>query len=207
MEKLDLFKHFKKEYAAKKKPMIVDIGHARYLSIEGVGAPGDDIFTDKVGALYAMAYTIKMTRKNKGLQDYVICKLECLYLFDDENADFSSVDKNEWKWRLLIRTPDFVSQQELNSAAAALVEKGKTVSVKKVTLFSDIEGKCLQMLHIGPYDQEQETIKLMLNFGKQHNLQSNGNHHEIYISDPRRVPAERLKTIIRLPVREKMSEV
>ncbi|KPK37831.1 MAG: hypothetical protein AMJ65_13705 [Phycisphaerae bacterium SG8_4] len=202
-EKIDLYKLHKDQYVAPKRPQLVDIETAEYLAISGRGEPGGEEFVAKVGALYGTAYTIKMTRKFTGEQDYGICKLQCQWWFDDERQDFSSAPKEHWNWKLLIRTPDFVRDNELAEAAKKLLEKGKEPEVQQVGLESLTEGLCVQMLHVGPYDQEHETISKMVAFAEQQGLEFCERHHEIYLSDPRRVPPERLKTILRHPVRKK----
>jgi hypothetical protein len=202
-EKIDLYKLHKDQYVAPRQPQLVEIEAAKYLSVDGRGEPGGEEFVAKVGALYAMGYTIKMSRKFAGEQDYVICKLECQWWFDDERQDFASAPKEQWNWKLLIRTPDFVRDKELGEAAERLLEKGKEPEVGKVRLESLTEGLCVQMLHVGPYDQEDETISKMEAFAEQQGLELCDRHHEIYLSDPRRVPPERLKTILRHTVREK----
>ena len=102
----------------------------------------------------------------------------------------------------MIRTPDFVGKTELNQAAKTLREKGKDPEVEEVKLEAVAEGSCVQMLHVGPYDREWETISQMLEFAAEEGYESHGRHHEIYLSDPHRVPPERLKTILRMPVRK-----
>jgi len=193
-EKLDLFKLHKAEYAAPKEPKLVEVGPAEYLTIEGRGEPGGEDFQTALGALYGMAFTIKMTRKIEGLGDYAVCKLE---------SQWWNIDgpKDGWQWKMMIRTPEFVGQDDLASAAAKLVEKKKGAGVDGVKLERIDEGRCVQMLHIGPYDKEHETIAKMLAFAKEKGLAVHGRHHEIYVSDPRRVPPERLKTILRHPLR------
>jgi len=202
-EKVDLYKLHKDQYVAPKQPQLVDIDEAKYLAISGRGEPGGEEFITKIGALYGMAFTIKMTRKFAGEQDYVICKLQCQMWTDDESQDFSTVPKEQWNWKLLIRTPDFVRDSERDEAAEKLLEKGKEPEVKQVKFESFTEGMCVQMLHVGPYDQEHETVSEMEAFAQQQGLELYGLHHEIYLSDPRRVSPERLKTILRLPVRKK----
>ena len=200
--KVDLFKQFKKtEYAQPKKPTLVEIDEGCYLCIDGGGEPGGDEFTAKVGALYAMAYTIKMRRKFDGRRDYVIGKLEGQW-WSDRGPDLKNIPKAEWRWKLMIRTPDFVTLAELEQAAKILVEKGKDPEVTNVKREILSEGPCVQMLHIGPFEQEWETISQMLEFAQQQGYESHGRHHEIYLSDPRRVPPERLKTILRMPVQQ-----
>lgn len=202
-EKIDLFKLNKDEYAAPKKPTIVNVKKAIYLTITGMGAPGGEEFSDRAGALYAIAYTIKMTRKFDGEQDYVICKLEGEYWGEDGNPDLSEFPQEEWCWRLMVRTPEFVGVNDLKKASEALLRKGKQAEVEEVKLEPITQGTCVQMLHVGPYDREEETIAVMEDFAAAQGLKRHGRHREIYLSDPRRVPPERLKTILRLPVRKK----
>jgi hypothetical protein len=199
-EKIDLYKLHKDDYVMPRKPALVDIGAATYLAISGQGAPGGELFSDRVGALYGVAFTVKMTRKFAGQQDYAICKLECQWWAGECGGNLSRVPREQWSWKLLIRTPDFVKAEELEKVVAAMLDKGKTQSVREVQLESLAEGPCVQMLHIGPYEKEHETIELMRNFAEKNALRLHGRHHEIYLSDPRRVAPEKLKTILRMPV-------
>ncbi|MHC4748884.1 MAG: GyrI-like domain-containing protein [Planctomycetota bacterium] len=202
-EKIDLYKLHKDQYVAPRQPQLVKIQKARYLAVSGRSEPGGKEFTDKVGALYGVAYTIKMTRKFAGEQDYVVCKLQGQWWLDDERQDFSAVPREQWNWKLLIRTPDFVRDNELDKAVETLLEKGKEPEVRQVNFESFSEGLCVQALHVGPYDQEHETIDKMAAFAEEQALEFHGRHHEIYLSDPRRVPPERLKTILRHPIMKK----
>ncbi len=202
-EKIDLCKQYKDQYAAPKKPILVTVGEATYLAIRGRGAPGGPEFTDKIGALYGAAFTIKMTRKFAGLQDYVICRLEAQWWLDGSGHDFANVPQDQWNWKLMIRTPPFVEQQELDQAVEKLLKKGKAPRADQVKLESITEGLCVQMLHVGPYEEEGRSILAMKAFADGQGLAFHGRHHEIYLSDPRRIPPERLRTILRLPVREK----
>jgi hypothetical protein len=197
--KIDLYKLHKNDYVAPNKPVLLNIESASYLAIDGRGEPGSAVFTAKIAALYGVAYTIKMTRKFAGEQDYAICKLEALW-WADRHDDFSRVPKTDWCWKLLIRTPDFVRAGELEKAAASLLERGKDTSVRAVSLESFAEGRCVQMLHVGPYEREHETIAVMKAHAEKNGLNFQGRYHDVYLSDPRRVPAERLKTILRHPV-------
>lgn len=201
MEKIDLFKQLRKEdYAQPKKPLLINVKKGAYLAIEGRGEPGGDDFEAKVGALYAVAYTMKMTCKFGGGQDYVVGKLEGQW-WSDEGRDLTKVPKSRWRWKLLIRTPDVVGKGELKQAVKSLKDKGKAPQADEVKLELLAEGPCVQMLHVGPYDKEGETISPMLAFAEAQEYRPHGRHHEIYVSDPRRVPPERLKTILRMPVR------
>jgi hypothetical protein len=202
-EKIDLSKLHKEDYAAPKKPVLLNIKKATYLAISGQGEPGGALFSQHIGALYGMAFTIKMTRKFAGEQDYTVSRLEAQWWAGDKPGDFASAPKSQWRWRLMIRTPDFIGKADLAKAAATLKKKGKTEPVEEVGLESLTEGPCVQMLHVGPYDEESRTIEVMKTHAAAQGLEAHGRHHEIYISDPRRVPPEKLKTILRMPVRKK----
>jgi hypothetical protein len=189
--KLDLYAEHRDEYVAPREPALVDVGPARYLAIAGYGRPGGPEFTAAVGALYTLSFTIKMASKAAG-SDYAVSKLEGLWW-----KDGSSV---EWTWQLLIRVPEFITRKHLTEAVTRLLEREKDEMVSHVTLETLDEGKCVQMLHVGPYSAEQPTIARMRAFAKQQGLSFSGRHHEIYLSDPRRVEVERLRTILRQPV-------
>ena len=204
-DKIDLYKQHKDQYVTPKKPVLVTMDEATYLTISGRGTPGGPEFTEKIGALYGAAFTIKMTRKFAGQQDYVVSKLEAQWWLDGESCDFANAPKDQWNWRLLIRTPPFVKQKELADAARKLIEKGKAPGADQVKLESVTEGVCVQMLHIGPYEEERRSIGVLKAFAEQQGLILHGRHHEIYLCDPRRIAPEKLKTILRLPVREKES--
>jgi hypothetical protein len=197
--KIDIVKAHPQDYAAPRKPRLVDIDPATYLAIDGQGAPGGPNFEARIGALYAMAYTIKMTRKFNGEQDYTIGKLEALWWADSAEC-FASAPRESWRWKLLIRTPEFIEKSELVKARDTLHKRGKATEAEDVRLETLHEGKCVQMLHVGPYDRENETVAEMKRLAEGKGFRFNGLHHEIYLSDPRRIPAERLKTILRQPV-------
>lgn len=201
LEKIDLWTLHKDEYVAPKKPVLVQTGPARYLAIHGRGAPGGPEFEQRTGALYAMAYTLKMTRKFAGLQDYSIGKLETLYWMGGEGECASAAPMAQWRWQVLIRTPEFVEETERTRAVEVLLQKGKPAEVKEVR-FEDLnEGRCVQMLHVGAYERVPETVEIMRVFAEGQGLTFGGPHHEIYLSDPRRVAPDKLKTILRHPVK------
>ena len=200
-DKIDLFKEHKTEYKATSKPAFVETTIAQYLMIDGQGAPGGVVFEECIGALYSMAFTIKMTRKFAGLGDYTVCKLEGLWYTKDGSDSFAMIPQERWQWMLMIRTPECVKGGDLKTAVKALLGKGKAEKVKDVRLEKLEEGKCVQILHVGPYDKVGEAIEKMQAFTKENSLSFTGKHHEIYLSDPRRVAAERLKTIVRRSVR------
>ena len=201
-EKVDLGKLYKHEYVAPKEPTLVKIGPATYLGITGEGAPGGTAFSTRIGALYAMAYTIKMTRKFGGRKDYTISKLETQYWTGKQGNDFSKIPRDQWHWRMLIRTPDFVKAEELEQATAVLLKRGKPPEVKEVGLVSIAPSQSVQLLHIGPYERIGESVAAMKVFAESRGFAFHGLHHEIYLSDPRRVAPEKLKTILREPLRK-----
>lgn len=201
-EKIDLYKLHKNAYVAARKPGLVDVRAAKYLVIAGEGAPGGKPFTDAIGALYGVAFTVKMTRKFAGEQDYAVCKLEAQWWTKRRRGGPLGADKSQWCWKLMIRTPDFIGKDEVERAIAVLRRRGKGgASCGRVKLESVVEGQCVQALHVGPYDAEPATVATMKAFAEAKGLHFNGPHHEIYLSDPRRVPPARLRTILRQPVR------
>lgn len=191
--KVDLLKIHRADYVAPRKPVLLIIKPASYLAIRGRGQPGDPTFTSQIGALYAVAFTTKMQRKFAGRGDYTICKLEARWPAFGANGAPSG-------WELLIRTPETVTAADLDQARSTLRDKKQDAAVSDVQRVSIDEGRCVQMLHVGPYDAERQTVEVMKTFAAKHDLAPHGFYHEIYLSDPRRVPAERLRTILRLPV-------
>jgi hypothetical protein len=203
--KIDVLKLFKAEYKAGKKPGLVETGRAMYLAIEGRGAPGGEDFQSAIAALYGMAYTIKMGRKKDGKGDYTIGKLEGVYWTADQQ-DLATAPVDQWCWSLMIRTPEVVdgypiNSEDLGTAVSRLRDKKKEKGADRAKLVYLEEGSCVQMLHVGPYDKEHKTIAVMEDFCRTENLTPHGLHHEIYLSDPRRVTPEKLKTVLRMPVK------
>ncbi|MEW6161178.1 MAG: GyrI-like domain-containing protein [Verrucomicrobiota bacterium] len=201
-EKMDLYKLHKDDYSMPRKPVVLTIPPATYLAVRGQGEPGGPAFIDRIGALYGVAFTVKMTWKFAGKQDYAVCKLEAQWWSNGGEDNFALVPQKEWCWKLLIRTPSFISQAEIDRAIETLLERGKGETVREVKLESIDEGLCVQMLHVGPYAEEPKTIAIMRAQVEDRGFQFHGRHHEIYISDPRRVAPERLKTILRQPIRK-----
>jgi len=198
--KLDLVKENKAYYSAKTTPEIVSFGETRFLAIEGRSSPGSDEFTSKVGALYSLAYRVKAFMKKEG-KDFVVAKLEGLWWIDSDKP-FLEVPREKWRWKLLIRQPDFVTRDIVEKAKDEVLKKKKLESVKETSFERMKEGKCVQILHIGPYSTESESWAKMRKLMEEENLVENGLHHEIYLTDPRRVPEEKWKTILRQPVKE-----
>ena len=199
--KLDLAKEYKTYYTAKTTPEIVEIEEGRFLTIEGKGSPDGDEFQAKVNALYSLAYGVKNICKREG-KDFVVPKLEGLWWVESDKPALE-VPREEWRWKLLIRMPEFVTYEIVEKSRKEVIKKKNIELVKEIRFEKMKEGKCVQILHIGPYSTESESIEKMKKFMEDRNLIENGPHHEIYLSDPRRVPPEKLKTILRQPIKER----
>lgn len=197
---LDLYAEHADEYAAPTTPVLVNIGPAQYLGITGRGEPGGQAFTNAVGALYNVAFTVKMAQKFAGTP-YTVSKLEALWWGSGPDDDFMFQPRDQWNWQLLIRTPDFITTTEIGSAISTLLGRGKPARVSEVELVTIDEGSCVQMLHVGPYTEEWRSLELMHALAEREGQEVHGRHHEIYLSDPRRVAPAKLRTILRLPVR------
>ena len=207
MDKLDLTKKYKTYYTAKTKPELVQIEVAQFISICGKGDPNDKPFSDNIEALYSTAYTLKFIYKAIE-KDFVVSKLEGLWLFDEAKyagkdmvTTSVEVPRSEWEYRLLIRLPDFVTKQELEKAKETVLSKKGIQLAKHIEFHEMTEGKCVQMLHLGPFSTEPATLKQIQNFCETNALTKNGFHHEIYLSDFRKTESDKLKTILREPVK------
>ena len=198
--KLDLYKKFAADYVTPRQPVLVRTHAAQYLAIAGRGEPGGPEFTARLGCLYNVAFTIKMARKFAG-RDYAVSKLEGLWWGRRKaGSAFMLEPRERWRWELIIRTPDFIAERELLGAVAGLLERDKPAEVRDVCLRPLSEGECVQLLHVGPYADEPASVERMEAFAREQGRTVDGVHHEIYLSDPRRVAAARLRTILRLPV-------
>lgn len=209
MGKLDLTKKYKTYFTAKPTPELVEIDEANFISLCGKGDPSDKAFTERIEALYPVAYAIKFECKAKN-KDFIVSKLEGLWWFDERkyknktlvNAALD-VPRHEWEYRLLIRLPDFVTESDFVRAVKNVVEKRKSHYAAELEFFTMTEGKCIQMLHVGPFSTEPDSLKQIGFFSEANNLEKNGRHHEIYLSDFRKTKPEKCKTILREPVKYK----
>jgi hypothetical protein len=197
MDKIDLFREHKDEYVTSREPRVVNVGAGTYLTVSGTGAPESAEFQRKVGALYGCAYTVKFDSKLRRRRDFKVGVLEGLW-WTNGKADVFAAPRTTWRWKMLIRVPSFVSGSAVAAALRTLGEKGKpTAAVKRETIR---EGRAVQALHVGPYGEEPRTLERMARFARDHGLRYRGRHHEIYLSDPRRVAPSRIRTILRHPV-------
>lgn len=185
----------------------MEIEAAQFLSIQGIGDPSGADFADTIQALYSTAYAIKFACKSLN-KDFVVSKLEGLWWFDEQKYKGYTMEeapvkipRSEWGYRLLIRMPEYITEQMVQEAIDATVEKKQLQLAGEIELYTMTEGKVVQMLHVGPFDKEPETLLQMNAFIQENNFGRNGLHHEIYLSDFRKTAPEKLKTILREPVR------
>ncbi|MGN0518800.1 MAG: GyrI-like domain-containing protein [Acutalibacteraceae bacterium] len=206
----DYKKEYKEFYMPKNKPSIVNVPKMNYIAVQGKGNPNDENgeYKQSIGLLYGIAFTIKMSKKTdhriEGFFDYVVPPLEGFWWQDGvQGIDYS--DKDSFKFISVIRLPDFVTEDDFLWAVTEATKKKKT-DFSKVKFFSYDEGLCVQCMHIGPYDDEPATVALMHEYteaeGYTVDITDKRMHHEIYLSDARRVAPERLKTVIRHPIRK-----
>ena len=206
----DFKKEYKEFYMPKKKPGIVTIPKANYIAVKGSGDPNQEggAYQQAISVLYAVAYTLKMSYKTdyqiKGFFEYVVPPLEGFWWQDDaEDVDLS--DKSAFHWISVIRLPDFVSEADVQWAVTTASKK-KKLDCSSVRLMTVDEGLCVQIMHIGSYDDEPATIALMDAYLEENGYVKDINetrlHHEIYLSDPRKTPPEKRKTVIRHPIKK-----
>lgn len=200
----DYKKEYKDLYMPKDRPVLTEIPAMNFIMADGSGDPNNNPgFQQAVELLYGLSYTIKMS-KMKGSQpagyfEYVVPPLEGLWWIDEGVYSFDI--RNNWKWTLMIRQPEFVDKEVFDWACAELVGKKPELPAAKARLETLEEGLCVQVMHTGPYSTEPETMKKIEAFiqreGLRDRLGSGGKHHEIYISDPRKCRPESMKTVLR----------
>ena len=207
----DYKKEYKEFYMPKTKPSIVTIPGMNYIAVRGQGDPNmeDGEYKQSIGLLYGIAYTIKMSKKGdhriEGYFDFVVPPLEGFWWQDGvDGIDYAH--KENFKWISVIRLPEFVTKEDFEWAVEEATKKKKTDFSKAEFLTYD-EGECVQCMHIGPYDDEPATVErmhaYMENLGYVLDITDRRHHHEIYLSDPRRVAPEKRKTVIRHPIRKR----
>ena len=200
--KIDFRKELKHLYnSSAKKVEIVDVLMMNFLMIDGSGDPNTaQEYKDSVEALFAIFYALKfMLKKEKGV-DYGVLPLEGLWWTDDM-IQFSMENKDVWKWTAMIMQPEYVTEGLVNKSLEQVEKKKNPPALPKIKFESFHEGLSAQIMHIGPYSVEGPTIERLHNFIKENGYELKGKHHEIYLSDPRRSAPERMKTIIRQPMR------
>jgi len=181
---------------------IVDVPPAQYLMVDGHGDPNTaQEYVDALAALYPVAYTLKFASKNTLGRDYVVMPLEALWWASDMEAFTTARDKSTWAWTAMILVPSWISTDMYDAAVAEVARKDPPACLDRVRLETLREGRCVQTLHVGSYDDETSVLAEMHHeFIPSAGLKMIGKHHEIYLSDPRRVQPSKLRTILRQPV-------
>jgi len=204
MSKVDFKKDSRDLYAPPQEFVLVEVPEMQFLMIDGHGDPNvAQEYQGALEALYAVAYKVKFASKKQLGRDYVVPPLEGLWWAEDMAAFTTGRDKSQWDWTMMIMTPEWITI-ELFTETIEVVRKGKNpAALDKVRLESYHEGLSVQIMHIGAFDDEGPTLmKLHNEFLPENGFLENGKHHEIYLSDPRRVAPEKMKTVLRQPVRK-----
>lgn len=204
-KKIDYKKDYQDLYLPKTKPMLIDVPPMNFIMIDGAGDPNHEEYQQAVGVLYALTFTIKMSKMSgnqpPGYYEYVVPPLEGLWWIS--SGAFSFAERGHWLWTSMIRQPEFVTPT-FSWAIEECHRKKPELDLTKARFETFTEGLCVQIMHIGPYSDEPRTISQLEEFIKTNHLinqtGSKRKHHEIYLSDPRKTAPEKLKTVLRLPV-------
>lgn len=182
---------------------ILEVPDMQYLMIDGHGDPNTSpLYVRALEALYPVAYKMKFASKRELGRDYVVPPLEGLWWADDMSAFTTARDKSRWHWTLMIMAPEWIDQQMFEGAVEQAGGKAGPARLPEPRLELLKEGRCVQSLHVGSYDDEAELlVQLHEDFIPSQGLRMTGKHHEIYLSDPRKTAPEKLRTILRQPVR------
>lgn len=195
MDKVDYAKDMKDLYSATEEVTEVEVGKGTFLHVDGQGEPGGEAYKEALGVLYPVVYSVKFALRNAGLGEYRLSKLESLW-YDDPKE----IPKAEWRWRAMIRVPEEVNAQMLKEAKGALLKR-KNLDASTVALSRLEEGRCLQILHVGPFDTLELSYRRLASEAEKLGLSVSGPAHDIYLSYPGRVAPQKKRTIIRMPVR------
>ena len=210
MMAFDFKKEYKEFYLAKSKPQIVTVPPMNYVAVRGTGDPNEEggAYKAAIAVLYAVSYTIKMSKlgdhRIDGYYDFVVPPLEGFWWQDGvQGVDYTN--KASFHWISVIRLPDFVTQEDFDWAVAEATRK-KKLDCSIAEFMTIDEGKCVQIMHIGPYDDEPATVAVMDQYlaanGYENDFSLTRMHHEIYLSDARKIAPEKWKTVIRHPVKK-----
>ena len=203
MAKIDFKKELKHLYRPSAKEIaVVEVPPMNFLMIDGSGDPNTaQEYQDALETLYAVSYALKfMVKKSEAAIDYVVMPLEGLWWTDDM-SEFSVENKDIWKWTAMIMQPEYVIKELLDEALPQVEKKKNPPALSKIRFESLQEGLAVQTMHIGPYSAEGPTVQRLHDFAEEHGYELRGKHHEIYLSDPRRAAPEKMKTVIRQPVK------
>ena len=204
--KIDFKKEYKDLYLPGTQPVLIDVPTMNFIMVDGTGDPNQKEYQQAVGALYSLAFTIKMSKMSgnqpRGYYEYVVPPLEGLWWVSD--GCFSLEQRDNWLWTSMIRQPEFVTPGVFAWAMEECRRKKPELDFSSTRLESFTEGLCVQIMHTGPYSDEPRSIALLGKFIEENNLSdqtgSERKHHEIYLSDPRKTDPEKLRTVLRHPV-------
>lgn len=203
--KFEWKKQEKSLYLPKEKPALIIVPKQKFLMIKGSGNPDNEVFNQKVSLLYSLSYTIKMMPRQgytpEGYFDYTVYPLEGVWDLTEQGRKYDSLNKDELVYKIMIRQPDFVSEEVVEKALEK-VRKKKADDLLENIIFDTMEdGLCVQMMHIGSYDDEQDSFDKINQFMKENGLERISlQHREIYISDPKKTIKTKLKTVLRYSV-------
>ena len=203
MQKIDLKAIYRPLYHAPVRDFgLVEVPPLPYLMFDGTGDPNtSSLYAQAIEALYSLSYTLKFMSKRAFDRDYVVGPLEGLW-WSKDMSDFTTRRKDKWSWTMMILQPDWISDAHLAAAKAEVLMKKGLPGIEQARLAVLDEGLCAHILHVGSYDAEGPVLaRLHSEWLPAQRLTENGQHHEIYLSDPRKVEAEKLKTILRQPVK------
>lgn len=187
--------------ARRDTPRVVQVPDLRYLMVDGHGDPNTTAFAEAVSTLFPVAYSLKFASRAELGRDYVVMPLEGLWWAQDWDAFTTARDKTRWDWTLMIMVPDWTDEEMVTAALGRVAARNRPPRLDDVRLETLAEGLCVQALHVGAYDDEAGLLRRMHHeFVPAHGLTMVGRHHEIYLSDSRRVPPSKLRTILRQPV-------
>ncbi|MDR1617106.1 MAG: GyrI-like domain-containing protein [Syntrophomonadaceae bacterium] len=203
---IDFKKTEKELYQPKTSPSIIDVPEMKFIAVDGKGDPNSSAeYAAAVELLYGLSYAIKMG--NKAVLEYVVPPLEGFWEVTDDfkGGGAAITDKSKFVWTMLIRQPEFVTSEVFEGARTIFSKKKPNSNVSKARLETITEGLCVQVMHIGSYDNEPATVATLDRFAVDNgyviDMEGGRRHHEIYLSDPRKVAPEKLKTVLRHPIR------
>lgn len=207
----DFKKEYKEFYMPKNKPEIVNVPAMNYIAVRGNGDPNEEngSYQKAIGILYAVAYTLKMSYKTNykidGFFEYVVPPLEGFW-WQDHTDSIDYTDKSTFNWISVIRLPDFITKKDFDWAVET-AQKKKNIDCTSAEFLTLEEGLCVQMMHFGSFDDEPQSVSVMNEYiennGYENDINEKRLHHEIYLSDARKVPTEKWKTVIRHPIKLK----
>jgi hypothetical protein len=197
--KIDLRKTMKPLYSPPSGEVeLVKVPPTRYIMVDGHGEPGGKSFQEAMGVIYNLAYTIKFRAKRLLKKDFSMMAPEGLWWMKGKKIDMTK--PGDWLWTLMIVQPDFVTQKLFADAVEEIRRKKNPPGLERARLETFNEGPCVQIMHVGPYSAEPDSIAKLDAYAKEHGYKLVGKHHEIYLGDPRRSAPSKLRTILRHPV-------